>query len=159
MIARKNSPLRGARRDRSAKMRVMGVFDKLDKLKERAAAALAERAAEKGTAVAKAAARRSAEAAVSVVKGAGKELTDMLFGESAAQPASRKDESRSEAAERKRKEAEIGERLRAADRRVKERDAEEKQVTAERATKRARDEKAVDDELAALKKKVGAKRT
>jgi hypothetical protein len=88
----------------------MGLFDKLkDKL--------AEQAVKQSAAVAKAAARKSAEAAVAVAKAAGLKMEEALYGEREREPPK---------PDQKKREAEVAEMLRAADRRVKERDAEEK---------------------------------
>lgn len=139
----------------------MSVFDKLDRLKERATERAAKALAKQGTAVAKAAAKKGAEVAVAAAKEASKKLEGVLFGESDAgerEDGPAKKDSAASKAEKKRKEEEIGVRLRAADRRVKERAAEEKRQAQDREASRVRVEKEIDDDLAALKKKRGDKR-
>jgi hypothetical protein len=85
----------------------VGVWDKLkDKI--------AEQAAKKSAAMAKAAARKSAEAAIGAAKAAGLKLEEAIYGEREPEPP-KPDPKR---------EAEVAELLRAADRRVKEREAE-----------------------------------
>jgi predicted Zn-dependent protease len=148
----------------------MGLFDKLDKLKEQVKGELAERAAKaaakQSAELAKAAARKSADAAVAVATSAGRKLEEALFGpRDELTPSPSRDGDSEEA--RQRKADEIGERLRAADRRVKDRDARE---AAAREAKRVKTERGpeaspkasrqpdgpvdVEDELAALKKKL-----
>jgi hypothetical protein len=87
----------------------MSVFDKWT-------GKLAEKAAKQGAAVAKAVAKRGARAALDAAKDAGKLVEEAIYGE--------RDEPKSVAPEelKKQREAEVGERLRAAGRRVQERD-------------------------------------
>jgi hypothetical protein len=88
----------------------MGLFDKLkDKL--------TEQAVKQSAAVAKAAARKSAEAAVAAAKAAGLKMEEALFGER---------EREAPKPDKKQREAEVAEMLRAADRRVKEREEKDK---------------------------------
>lgn len=114
----------------------MGLRDKLEEMKKRAQRELADRAA-------KAAMDRSKEAAVTAFESAKKRLGDALFGEEEG-------EGRAPATpteERKTREDEAGRKLREAAARQAERSARE------RAT--AENEKRIDDELAALKRKLG----
>lgn len=114
----------------------MGLRDKLDEMKKRAQRELAERAA-------KAAMDRSKEAAVSAFESAKKRLGDALFGEE--EGAGRAPASPD--GEQKAREDEAGRKLREGAARQAEREA--------RAAKAAEDEKRIDDELAALKRKLG----
>lgn len=131
----------------------MGMWDELDKLKKRAQRELAERAA-------KAAVEKSKEAATNAFKSASKKLGDALFGEEQAPKSAPASDL-----ERKAREDETGKKLREAAARQADREAAEKtraergQREAEAREARARAaadaEKQIDDELAALKKKIG----
>ena len=114
----------------------MSLRDKLDVLKKRAQRELAERAA-------KAAMEKSKEAAVSAFEGAKKRLGDALFGEEASP---RAPEATEEQARKVREDA-AGQKLREAAARQAEREARDRAA--------AENEKRIDDELAALKRKLG----
>lgn len=126
----------------------MGIFDKL---KERMADAAAERAKKHSADLAKAVARKSAETALSAAKDAGRKLEEALFGERDELP-EKEDPGTPEA--KKKREDEMGERLRAADKRVKEAAARQSAERAAVAAKQKRIDDEVEDELAALKRKL-----
>ncbi len=132
----------------------MGVWDELDKLKKRAQKEVADRAA-------KAAVEKSREAAVSAFASAKKKIGDALFGEEDAEPSSELpggDERRSkeDAAGRKLREAAARQADRVTtDRTRAEREAREAEAREARARASAEAERQIDDELAALKKKIG----
>lgn len=126
----------------------MGIFDKL---KERMADAAAESAKKHSADLAKAMAKKSAESALSAAKDAGRKLEEALFGERDELPA--KEDEDSPAVKKKRAE-EMGEKLRAADKRVKEAAAREAAERTARAEKQKQTDREVEDELAALKRKL-----
>jgi colicin import membrane protein len=131
----------------------MGVWDELDKLKKRAQREIADRAA-------KAAVDKSKEAAASAFESAKKKIGDALFGEEEPAPSSQLSKD-----ERKSKEDETGRKLREAAARQAdrvttektraEREAREAEAREARARASAEAERQIDDELAALKKKIG----
>lgn len=133
----------------------MGVWDKLDDLKKRAQRELAERAA-------KAAVDRSKEAARAALDSATKRIGDVLFGEDPTAEAKgpeaqrERQKAREDDAGRKLREAAARQADReTADKARAERDQRESEARAARAKAAAEAEKQIDDELAALKKKIG----
>lgn len=137
----------------------MGLRDKLDEMRRRAQREIAERAA-------KAAADRTKEAAVSAFEGAKKKIGDALFGtavdderaesEPGASRARQARDAREDEAGRKLREAAARQADRATfERTRKDQEQREEQARAARARAAAETEKQIDDELAALKKKIG----
>jgi hypothetical protein len=137
----------------------MGLRDKLDEMRRRAQRELAERAA-------KAAADRTKEAAVSAFEGAKKKIGDALFGnavdddrqesERGADRARQARDAREDDAGRKLREAAARQADRVASERTRlDRERREEEARAARARAAAETEKQIDDELAALKKKIG----
>ena len=119
----------------------MGLFDKL---KDR----LAERVAKESAAAVKTVARKGTDAAVAAARAASIRVEEALFGTryGGGPPPAEPD--------RKQRETEMGDRLRAADRRIKERASREAEVEGASAEERIRAGKAISAELAALEEKI-----
>jgi hypothetical protein len=137
----------------------MGLRDKLDEMRRRAQRELAERAA-------RAAADRSKEAAASAFESAKKKIGAALFGddtgdahaesEGVEDRARRMRQTQEDDAGRKLREAAARQADRATSERARlDRERREEEARAARARAAAETEKQIDDELAALKKKIG----
>ncbi len=134
------------------------VAQKKDELEEEAKKRAAKKAAEMAIDSGKAAAKAAVKNAGKTLDYAGKKLEEALFGEATpdddAPPSSGKPAKKPEKSE---KGPDPFAKLKADEAARKERDKEEKAATKSREEARAKTEREVDDELAALKKKIRGK--